>query len=147
MKSVCALFAVLALAGTTQAKTIICYDSYDQTQGPVVQATLVSNTTLKNISFHADNHEELSDDHGVVMGTMIVSHHSPYFGDIQYAMPNGVRLILPSDLSSDNLSALKISGGIGFEKGENGVVIGESKEGGDGAGNHFSIRLDCTLNK
>jgi len=149
MKSVFATIAILALLTTAtkaQAYTVTCYDNYNQTQGPVVQATIVSNTTIKNVIARSENHPELAGTPGVVTGTMVVSNHSPYQGDIQYNLPNGMVLLLPAQLSNMALMTV-LNNGIGYQAGENGVIIGWSEDDDSDAGSHFSIRLTCQSDK
>ncbi len=81
---------------------------------------------------------------GQISGELITTNHSPYKGmndfDVTASFYGMKRLLLPSDLSNDNLAQLSKSG----PRGENAVIIGDFD--GDGAGFHFSVRLICKSN-
>ena len=108
---------------------------------------MVSDTTLRDIKFTTpEGNQELPNVPGVATGAMVVSNHSPYKGDIQYNLPGGLFLILPASLVNDDLDAA-LADGIGYNKGENGVLIGNFTGGYDEAGSHFSYRLKCNSDK
>ena len=141
-----ALFSLL-LAQAAGAATLSCWDThYKHTKTPLFTATIAASNTLKDITFNYQTNFEKADDlttPGAVDGKEITSNHSPYKGDYDYALKSGDRLILPADLSKYALSNSEPDG-IGYQKGENGVIIGDTSSSGDcDGGCHVSTRLEC----
>jgi hypothetical protein len=125
--------------------TLQCWKTnFTEARTPFMTAKILSNSRLSNIEFPYQKSGE-ENTPGPIKATKITSNHSPYKGDNAFYLKNGDTLVLPADLSKDNLDDVK-SGGIGFYKDENGAIIGFSSGDSEG-GNHYSIRLDCSSDK
>lgn len=135
------LIALVLFAGSTSfAGQLNCWKTnFRDVKKPYMTAEIVADNKLKNIRFLYKNTEE-KDIARTVVGKKIVTKHSPYLGNVRYDI--GSDLILPGDLSNAALIRAEEKG-IGYGKGENGVIIGSFSSGGDGAGNHYSTRLSC----
>ncbi len=144
-----ALFVSLTLVASQLSfgKELNCYlTKMKNANVPFLTAQIGTKNKLKNVRF---NYKKMLSNHGitvedfpgVVTGELITSNHSPYKGNVRYGIKNSGGLILPADLSNDNLEEIE-EGGVGWYKGENGVFI-TSFADVDGAGNHVSYRLSC----
>lgn len=141
------LFAALALLVSTatpalsQAATLKCWKTnFTQATAPFMAAEIGAGNSLSNIRFLYKNAQEQNFP-GTLEGKLITTSRSPYKGNVAYGATPYLAIILPTDLSEQNLAAT-VEKGIGFYKGENGVIIGQSTEGGEG-GSHYSERLVC----
>ena len=109
-------------------------------------ATILSGSTLKDITFNYKNSEEQNTG-GQVSGKLETSNRSPYKGTVSYSLKSGDVLILPPNLSNQNLTAVAKVGISKFYKNENAVIIGYSTDPDAGeAGGHYSIRMICSSN-
>lgn len=123
------------------APTLNCWKTDFHPNKPFMSATIVGKNRLSDIRFNYTN-SGLSDADGEVAGELITTNHSPYKGNVRYVIKGTGDLILPADLSNANLESVE-KDGIGYFKGENGVVISSLDGDDDGAGNHVSYRLSC----
>lgn len=150
LKLVVTTFA-FALSTAAFADTLSCWKTnFTDPTTPFMTATIVGNNTLSNITFNYKNSGE-DNTPGHTKATYIdpddkKDTHSPYKGNDRYTLKNGDTLVLPTDLSNKNLRKV-LKGGIGYYKGENGVIIGSWADGDSEGGNHYSIRLDCSSDR
>lgn len=138
------LVALLALSSSSAfaAPTLNCWKTDFHPSTPFLSASIVGKNKLADIRFNYK--DSLKDTDGDVKGEVIATNHSPYKGNVRYSIDAG-DLILPADLSNDNLESVE-KGGIGYYKGENGVIISSVDGDGEG-GNHVSYRLSCRSTK
>lgn len=139
------IFGIL-FANAASAETLKCWNTYSKKGSlPLIVANIVSDTELDRFELNRQegnyNESEIEIPAGAVKGELITSNRSPYKGAQEFYLDNG-RLLLPARLDAQSLIDAQ-KNGIGMGAGENGVIIGSWKSGGDGAGNHFSIRLRC----
>lgn len=125
-----------------------CWNAYFlNARAPYMSAVIVEDNVLSNIRFHYKNNDGKfpTAPAGQIEGQLITSNRSPYKGMNDFIITTELhgpdRLILPTDLSNENLQLVSQS----HRNRENGVVIGTFD--GDGSGSHFSVRLVCTSNK
>lgn len=146
MKTLITLSLVFA-AQASSAKTLECYNNYfKKSSKPFITAKIVSNSKISEIKFGYKKYMENAgvravDYSRVLVGKEITTGHSPYKGNVRYDLPKMGDLILPDDLSSENLKEARKTG-IGMGRGENAVYITDTVHG-DGAGSHISYRLSC----
>ncbi len=137
------IFATVSSAA--HADVLKCWNTYGHDRRPVITATIVSDSELADLTVNAKSgggfSEHLQANGESVVGTEIVTKRSPYIGNQEF-LAEDFRLILPMSLDNADLLAAQKTG-IGMGKGENGVAIGSFNDGGDGAGNHISVRLRC----
>jgi|GEM_PF-6297026 len=139
-------FAFVLFAVSTPAfaaPVLNCWKVDFRPNKPFMSASIVGNNLLTDIRFNYRG-TDLKDSEGDVKGELITSNRSPYKGNVRYFIKGTGELILPLDLSNDNLVEVEAKG-IGYYKKENGVII--SSVDGDGAGNHISYRLSCRSTK
>ena len=151
MKKLALAFTGLLISSSSFASTLKCWEvNFASVATPFMTATIKSNTTLVDIKFLYKNANQPSVDGseintlGEIKGQIETSVHSPYKGDVKYALQNGDTLILPANLAADHLKGLT-NLGIGMNLKENGVIIGYSSDG-EGGG-HYSFRLLCQSDK
>jgi hypothetical protein len=142
----------LTLTQAAFAETLTCYNTYthNANPAPTLTAKIISNSHLEDVTFAKWIKNETTglEDYDSLKGKLNESNHSPYKGVMDYSLPNGDTLYLPTDLSEASLKkAAKTPVVRGFNAGENGVIIGNAKNYSDGAGNHYSYRLRCESDK
>jgi hypothetical protein len=143
------LFTILfTTTASAYAGELACWNTYARRGArPVLTATIVNNNTLSNVKINLSDESrasyQLVESQGKIKGEEITSNRSPYKGNNAFALETDGRLVIPTDLSSENLR-VSLSTGISRNAtpGENAVIIGSLADG-DGAGSHFSIRMRC----
>lgn len=154
MKSikVAVLFSLLAIASTSSAATLSCWNTYNkgaQTQ-PYMTAGISSSGALSNILFDEMHYDNVMDASSApqVVGQLITSNHSPYAGYNSFPLAHGSVLILPTDLTQNNLADIGrgfFSDYDGLGSGINAIIIGYNQDDGEGGG-HYSVRMHCESN-
>jgi hypothetical protein len=142
MKALTLLTLALILSAPAHAAsgTLNCWKTDFHPAKPFMTATIDRKNTLSDITFNYKN-TDLENADGPVKGEEITTNHSPYKGNVRFSVKGVGDLILPADLSNENLESVEASG-IGYFKNENGVIISSIEGDGDG-GNHISYRLSC----
>lgn len=151
MKNLFFIIAILFVQSSFSAELTCWLRTLKEARVPFMTATINSNSRISDIKFNykksmAVNGVTVKDFPGIITGEVIKNNRSPYKGLVNYFVKDAGSLVLPRDLSNTNLEEVEKSG-IGFYKDENGVLITEFDEGGDGAGSHVSYRLSCRSNK
>ncbi len=151
MKTLILALASLLVASSSFASTLSCWQvGFTSVATPYMVATITSNTTLVDIKFLYKNANQSGVDGseintlGQVKGQIETSVHSPYKGDVKFALKNGDTLILPHNLAGEYLKSITTLG-IGMNVQENGVIIGYGSDGEGGS--HYSVRLLCQSDK
>lgn len=145
MKTLLFLLVFVFNVSVSSAATLKCWDVYSPRGAkPTIVARVLSDQELAD--FEVNTVEEnftsyLKAPVGTVTGALIESNRSPYKGNQEFDLA-GSRLILPIRLDRDSLLEAQKTG-IGMGAGENGVIIGDVGDDGDGGGSHFSVRLRC----
>jgi len=145
MKTLVLSFVALCFAQLSFAGTLVCWKTdFTNVKTPFMTAEINAPGSLSNIRFLYRNSEK--DAPELVNGDVITSNHSPYKGNQEFSLSNGDWLILPVNLSNANLVHVETNG-IGYYKGENGALIGNTVTGDNEAGTHYSYRLNCRSNE
>lgn len=136
----------MLFANAASAETLKCWNTYSKKgTPPLIVAQIVADNELTGFELNrregSYNEDEVEIPSGPVVGELITSNRSPYKGAQEFQLERG-RLLLPARLDAQSLIEAQKTG-IGMGAGENGVIIGSWRDGGDGAGNHYSIRLRC----
>lgn len=136
----------ILFANAASAETLKCWNTYSKKgTPPLIAAQIVSDSELDRFEINRQegnyNEAEVEVPAGAVKGELITSNRSPYKGNQEFFLESG-RMILPARLDAQSLIDAQKTG-IGQGPGENGVITGNWKTGGDGAGSHYSIRLRC----
>lgn len=131
--------ATILMMNVASAATLNCWKTdFKSVKTPFMTASIEAEG-LRDIKFLYRN-SGLTAPAGIVRGEPIATNHSPYRGNVRYFVNGAGDLILPANLTNENLVAVEAQG-LGVYKNENGVLI--SSWGDDEAGNHVSYRLSC----
>lgn len=140
MASVIALMT-LASAQSFASGKLACWDLYSKKGSkPVLSATILRDDELTDIVINQDGQLSTFDTKGLqksAKGSEITTNRSPYKGAQEFSLADGIRLILPANLSSESLASTTFKAGNTNDSRQNGVidVVGSrysSIQGGDG---------------
>jgi len=143
------LFSLLAIAATSSAATLNCWNTYDGAKvvQPYMTAIISASNKLSHIQFNNKDYDNIMDSSSApqVEGTLIANRRSPYDGYNAFVLDHNSQLIMPTDLTAANLADIgqgffsdydKLGGGV------NAIIIGYNQGESEG-GDHYSIRLHC----
>ncbi len=146
------VIATFGLCSSSYANSLKlkCWNKhYKDATAPFIIADIEYHNQLSNIRFiykksMAKNGITVQDHLDSVVAKEVVSNRSPYKGNQEFLVKGSGTLLLPKDISQENLKKTVKSGIYRNAEapGENGVFI-TSYDEGDGAGSHVSYRLIC----
>ncbi|HEX7673680.1 MAG TPA: hypothetical protein VF412_05890 [Bdellovibrio sp.] len=142
-RMIASVIGLMTLVGTQSFASgkIACWSLYSKKGSkPILSATIVRDDELADIVINQEGQPSTFDTNGLqtsAKGSEITTNRSPYKGAQEFTLANGIRLILPTNLSSESLANTTFKAGNTNDSRQNGVldVAGprySSVQGGDG---------------
>lgn len=149
MKTKIVLVTLLTVvASQSFAAKLACWDLYAKRgDKPTFTADIVRDDELKNFSITPNKQYwsfVTTDLKTSAQGSEVTAKTSPYKGLQEFEVADGIRLLLPTNLSSDSLANTEIKAGNGNTSRQNGVLdISPSRFPGVVMGGHGYLRMHC----